>query len=117
MLHGFGHPDDCGESRLLFWVLGGEILRTTHPNSQSPELLGVDPVRVSALRSVIAKLLDSEDHTIDSPAEREVIELLIGSASGYAQSALEQLADFRKIIARAERMKLAAGAPPGSQPR
>lgn len=114
MLHGFGNPEDCGESRTQFWSLCCELLRATNPATPSPGLLGVDPVRGGALRAVIGKLLDSEDHTIDTPVEREVLELLMQSAFEYAQAALEQLADFRKIISRAEGMKLAAGVPPGS---
>jgi hypothetical protein len=116
MLHGFGDPRDCGESRLLFWSLGGDLLRAIKPDSPSPGLLGVDPVRAAAIRSVVTKLLDAEDHTVDSPAEREVVDIVIESASGYAQAALAQLAEFRKILSRAEGMKLAAGAPAGPNP-
>jgi hypothetical protein len=117
VLHGFGDPGEVGEARLLFWTLGAEILRSTSHASQTSGILAIDPVRAAAIRAVVGKYLDSQDHTIDTPTERQVLDVLIESASGFAQTALEQLAKFTKILARAESLKLASGSSPAAKSR
>lgn len=109
MLHGFGHPSDCGEFRSLFWMMSAEIIRTLNTPTMAPGVLAPDPARITGIRSVVAKLLDSQDHTIDTTGDREIIELLIDGVSKYAQSAIDQVEELRKVLARVESMKLAAG--------
>jgi len=109
MLHGFGNPDECGEFRTVFWMMSAEILRAMNSPTKPPGVLAPDPARQSGIRSMVAKVLDTQDHTIDRPGEREIIELLIDGVSNYAQSAIDQVEELRKVLARTESMKLAAG--------
>jgi hypothetical protein len=112
MLHGFGDPEDYGESRRILWFLAGEFLGVTRTSDSRPEVGGIDPARASAIRSVVGKLFDEYDHAIGSPTEREVINLFIEEALNFILVASEQLQEFRKSLARAKTLELAAGSEP-----
>ncbi len=114
MIHGFADPKTEAESRAFLWRAASSLLgivssEFTPAESGSP--------RVVAFRSVIGKLLDAKDHSVESPAERDALEVLLKTSLNLAKTSFDQLTRFHATLGRHARRRPAVGAESDPKPR